>query len=86
MLGVVGSIVCATGQNVNTLIAGSTSAGIGCAAGLLYPIVVHELIPNNYRPWLQAAITLSVMPTLEFGSAIARSLVTNTSVGWRGIY
>jgi MFS family permease len=84
--GVVGSIICATGNNVNVLIGGSVLAGIGGAAGLLYPVVIHELLPNKHRHWGQAAITLSVLPTLGFGPAIARTMIAQTSVGWRGVY
>lgn len=84
--GVIGSIICATGNNVNVLIGGSVLAGIGGAAALLYPVVIHELLPNKYRHWGQAAITLAVLPTLGFGTAIARTMVASTSVGWRGVY
>ena len=84
--GVVGSIICATGNNVNVLIGGSVLAGIGGAAGLLYPVIIHELVPNKHRHWGQAAITLSVLPTLGFGPAIARTMIAQTAVGWRGVY
>jgi hypothetical protein len=84
--GVIGSIICATGNSINVLIAGSVLAGIGGAAGLLYPVVIHELVPNKHRHWSQAAITLAVLPTLGFGPAIARTMIAQTSVGWRGVY
>lgn len=86
LFGVLGSIICAKGTNVNMLIGGSVLAGIGGAVGMLYPVIVHELLPNKYRHWGQAAITLSVMPTLGFGPAIARTMIAHTSVGWRGVY
>lgn len=86
LFGVIGSIICAKGNSVDVLIAGSALAGTGGAAGLLYPVVIHELIPNKYRHWGQAGVTLSVLPTLGFGAAIARTFVANTSVGWRGVY
>ncbi|KIW93878.1 uncharacterized protein Z519_05193 [Cladophialophora bantiana CBS 173.52] len=84
--GVIGSIICATGNSINVLIGGSVLAGIGGAAGLLYPVVIHELLPNKHRPWGQAAITLAVLPTLGFGPAIARTMIAQTAVGWRGVY
>jgi MFS family permease len=68
------------------LIGGSVLAGIGGAAGLLYPVIIHELIPNKHRPWGQAAVTLSVLPTLGFGPAIARTMIAQTAMGWRGVY
>ena len=60
LFGVVGSIICAQAQSVNTLIAGSAFVGVGGAAGLLYPVIIHELIPNRHRPWGQAGVTLGV--------------------------
>ncbi|OQV00212.1 hypothetical protein CLAIMM_05740 [Cladophialophora immunda] len=84
--GVIGSIICATGNSINVLIGGSVLAGIGGAAGLLYPVIIHELLPNKHRPWGQAAITLSVLPTLGFGPAIARTMIAQTAIGWRGVY
>lgn len=85
-LGVVGSLVCALGNTVEILVGGSVLTGIGSAASLLYPVIIHELIPNKHRHWGQAAITLGVLPTLGFGPAIARTMVAHTSVGWRGVY
>ncbi|KIW12779.1 hypothetical protein PV08_07966 [Exophiala spinifera] len=85
-LGVIGSIICATGNSVDVLIGGSVLTGIGGAAGLLYPVIIHELLPNKYRHWGQAAITVTVLPTLGFGALIARSMIAHTAVGWRGVY
>jgi MFS family permease len=86
LFGVVGSIICAKGNNVNVVIGGSILAGIGGATALLYPIIIHELIPNKHRHWAQAAVTVSVLPTLGFGPAIARTMIAHTSMGWRGVY
>jgi MFS family permease len=85
-LGAIGSIICATGNSVDVLIGGSVLTGIGGAAGLLYPVIIHELLPNKYRHWGQAAITVTVLPTLGFGALIARSMIAYTGVGWRGVY
>ena len=86
IIGVIGSVICATGNTVNVVVGGSVLAGIGGAAQLLYPIIIHELVPNKYRHWAHAAVTLSVLPTLGFGPAIARTMIAQTSMGWRGVY
>lgn len=86
LMSVSGSIVCAMAKNVNTVIGGSVLTGTGGAAALLYPVIIHEVIPNKYRHWGHAAVTLSVLPTLGFGSAIARTFVAQTSLSWRGFY
>lgn len=86
LLSVVGSIVCALAKDVNTVIGGSVLTGTGAAASLLYPIIIHEVLPNKYRHWGHASVTLSVLPTLGFGSAIARTFVADTTLSWRGAY
>lgn len=86
LLSVIGSVVCALAKDVNTVIGGSVLTGTGAAASLLYPIIVHEVLPNKYRHWGHAAVTLSVLPSLGFGSAIARTFVADTTLSWRGSY
>ena len=86
LFNVVGSIVCATANDVNTVIGGSVLTGTGAAASLMYPIIVHEVLPNKYRHWGHAGVTLAVLPSLGFGSAIARSFVAYTDLSWRGSY
>ncbi len=66
LFGVVGSIISARAQSVNILIAGSAFVGVGGAAGLLYPVIIHELIPNRHRPWGHAAVTLGVRISTMF--------------------
>ncbi|KAH7028973.1 fungal trichothecene efflux pump-domain-containing protein [Microdochium trichocladiopsis] len=48
-LGIIGSIVCATAQDVNTLIGGTTIIGIAAATQLSYFYVMGELVPMKYR-------------------------------------
>ena len=66
LLSVIGSIVCAQARDVNTVIGGSVLTGTGAAASLLYPVIVQEVLPNKYRHWGHAFITLSVLPSLGF--------------------
>jgi MFS family permease len=86
LISVAGSTVCALANNVTTVIGGSVLTGTGAASSLLYPVIIHEVLPNKYRHWGHAAVTLSVLPTLGFGSSIARTFVANTSLSWRGAY
>ncbi|KAH8736418.1 fungal trichothecene efflux pump-domain-containing protein [Ilyonectria robusta] len=48
-LGIIGSIVCATAQSVNSLIGGMTITGIAAATQLSYYYVMGELVPMKYR-------------------------------------
>lgn len=83
LLALIGSIVAATASSVNTVIAGSVLIGIAAGGQQLYPLIIQEMVPNKYRFHGQAAITISVMPTIGFSPAIARSLVENTALAWR---
>lgn len=84
--GLVGSIVCATAKNVNTLIAGTVLTAVAGAAQQLYPLLVQEIVPNQYRIWAQAFIMATVVPTIGFGTLFARAFVANTALAWRWCY
>ncbi|CAK7200619.1 hypothetical protein SEUCBS139899_003317 [Sporothrix eucalyptigena] len=84
--GLVGSVVCATAKNVNTLIAGTVLTAVAGAAQQLYPLLVQELVPNKYRVWAQAFIMATVVPTIGFGTLFARAFVANTALAWRWCY
>ena len=82
---VIGWVICSRANSIDTLIAGSAIAGTGTAAGLMFPAIIHELVPNKHRPFAQAFVIFSTIPSLGFGPSIARAFV-DSSVGWRGIY
>lgn len=83
LLALIGSVVSATASSVNTVIAGSVLIGIAAGGQQLFPLLIQEMVPNKHRFYGQSAITLSVMPTLGFSPAIARSLVEHTALSWR---
>ncbi|KAF9886358.1 hypothetical protein FE257_011503 [Aspergillus nanangensis] len=83
---VVGGIVCATANSITVVIGGTVLVGISAGVNTLYPLLSQELVPNKYRGWAQAAMTVSVFPTIGWAPAIARSLVQHTALGWRWIY
>lgn len=82
-IGLIGSIVCALATSVDMVIGGTVLAGIAGAVETLYPLLIQEIVPNKYRGWGQAAITLGVFPTIGFGPIIARTLVAKTALSWR---
>ncbi len=86
LLSLVGSIVSARAQKVDIVIAGTVLSAFAGGAQQLYPMLVQELVPNKYRIYGQAAITLAILPTIGFGPAIARAFVNNEHMGWRWCY
>ncbi|EPE10880.1 trichothecene efflux pump [Ophiostoma piceae UAMH 11346] len=85
-LGIIGSIVCATAQNVNTLIGGMTIIGISAATQLSYYYVMGELVPMKYRFLGNAYVYMWQLPSSAFAPAVSNSFIQYTKVGWRGAF
>jgi MFS family permease len=85
--GVIGSIVCATAQNINSLIGGTVIIGLGAATQLSYYYVMGELVPMKYRLAGNAFCYLFTVPGSGIAPAVANSFILyHPSVGWRGCY
>ncbi|KAF9887642.1 hypothetical protein FE257_009735 [Aspergillus nanangensis] len=82
---VIGSIVAAKANSIETVIGGTVLMAVAGAGQQLYPLLVQELVPNKHRGLAQGAISIGVLPTLGFGPAIARSFV-ESGAGWRWCY
>ena len=83
LLGVISSVVSAKASSINMLIAGSVLQGFAATAQLTFPYVIQELVPNKHRGHAQAAMIVGVLPFAGFGPVIARTLIENTTLGWR---
>lgn len=83
---VVGSIIGATSNNINTLIGATVLTGVAGAGQQLYPLISQEMVPNKHRFLMQGAMSMAVFPTLGFAPLIARVLVEKTTLGWRWCY
>ncbi|KZF22336.1 siderophore iron transporter [Xylona heveae TC161] len=84
--GVIGGIVCATAQNVPTVIGGTVLVGVAGAVQLTFSFVIAELVPNKYRAYVDAGLFACTIPFAAMGPAFARLLVTNTHLSWRAMY
>jgi MFS family permease len=82
---IIGSIISALAPNVEVLIGGTVLIAFGGSVALLFPLLCQEIVPNKYRGYSQALITLAALPFLGFGPVIGRSLVNTTSLGWRSV-
>jgi MFS family permease len=80
---IIGSIISALAPTVEVLIGGTVLVAFGGSVALLYPLLCQEMVPNKYRGYSQAAITLAALPFLGFGPAVGRTLVATTTLGWR---
>lgn len=86
-LGIIGSIVCATARDVNTLIGGTTIIGIAAATQLSYFYVMGELVPMKYRLAGNAFCYLFCIPGSGVAPVISNSFILyHPGVGWRGCY
>lgn len=73
----------ATASSINVIIGANIFIGMGGATQVLYPLLVHEIVPNKYRGYAQAGIMLGVFPSLGLGPAFSRMMVQYTAPGWR---
>ncbi|KAF4458452.1 fungal trichothecene efflux pump [Fusarium albosuccineum] len=86
-LGIVGSIVCATAQSVNSLIGGMTIIGIAAATQLSYYYAMGELVPMKYRLLGNAFCYSLTIPGSGLAPVISHAFLKyHPSVGWRGSY
>ncbi|KAI9785955.1 MAG: hypothetical protein M1839_008221 [Geoglossum umbratile] len=85
-LGLVGNIIAATAQSVNTLIAANIFNGLAASAQLSFSVIVGELVPNKARGPYNVVVFLSSTPFAVFGPVIAREFIEHTQGGWRWSY
>ncbi|KIW76453.1 hypothetical protein Z517_11199 [Fonsecaea pedrosoi CBS 271.37] len=86
VLGVVGSIVCATAPTVGALIAGMTLVGLAASTQVSYFYVTAELIPQKYRFLGNAIMYVFMIPGGAFAPAIANSCILHTPGGWHSTF
>ncbi|KAL6404285.1 fungal trichothecene efflux pump [Ilyonectria robusta] len=86
VVALIGIIICACANNVNTLIVGSAIYGLGETVQLSFNVAVGELVPNKYRPMVLSFVFLTNAPIATFGPIIARKFIENPNLGWRWCY
>ncbi|KAF2440088.1 fungal trichothecene efflux pump [Karstenula rhodostoma CBS 690.94] len=86
ILGLVGNIVGATAQSINTLIATNAINGVAAAGQLSFHIILGELVPNTMRGPVNAFVLSTSVPFAVFGPPVARAFYENTALQWRWSY
>lgn len=72
IVALVGIIVCAFAQNVDSLIVGAAVYGLGETVQLSFNVAIGELVPNKYRPMVMSFIFLTNAPIASFGPMIGK--------------
>jgi len=85
-LGLIGCILGAVAQSIDTLIAANVMNGLSAAGQLSFGIILGELVPNKYRGPIVSVVFLSSAPFAVFGPSIARAFILHTSSKWRWSY
>ncbi|KAF4980103.1 hypothetical protein FZEAL_3824 [Fusarium zealandicum] len=86
-LGIVGSIICATAQSVNSIIGGMTIVGIAAATQLSYYYVMGELVPMKHRLLGNAFCYALTIPGSGLAPVISHAFLKyHPGVDWRGPY
>lgn len=84
ILGMLGNLVSAVGQNVNTLIGGSVLIGLGSGMHQIGWAAVGEIVPRKTRPLAIGLFEASVSPGGATGALIAFAMVKNST--WRNFF
>jgi len=83
ILALVGAIISATANHINSIIGGSILGGLAGSVQISFTVAIAELVPNKHRPLWVSGIFLSAFQIACFGPVIAQTLATNTKAGWR---
>ncbi|KAL1596485.1 hypothetical protein SLS60_009131 [Paraconiothyrium brasiliense] len=86
ILGLIGNIVGATAQSIDTLIATNAINGVAAAGQLSFHIILGELVPNTMRGPVNAFVLSTSIPFAVFGPPVARAFYENTALQWRWCY
>ncbi|KAF2254749.1 fungal trichothecene efflux pump [Trematosphaeria pertusa] len=82
----IGVIVGACAQNIDTLIVASAVYGLGECIQLSFGVAIGELVKNKHRPVVMSFIFATSAPIATFGPKIARAFIQHPSLGWRWTY
>ncbi|KAF2474847.1 fungal trichothecene efflux pump [Lindgomyces ingoldianus] len=86
VMGIVGSIICGTAKNIDTILGGTVLIGLAGAIQTSFSFVLMELVANKHRAVLTGLLFLSTCPLAAFGPLIARCLASYTALMWRWNY
>ncbi|KAH7406631.1 fungal trichothecene efflux pump [Phaeosphaeria sp. MPI-PUGE-AT-0046c] len=86
VLGLIGTIIGASAQSINMLIATNSINGLAAAGQLSFHISLGELVPNSIRGPVNAFVLSTSIPFAVFGPPVARALYLNTELQWRWCY
>ncbi|KAH3987503.1 hypothetical protein HBH98_024900 [Parastagonospora nodorum] len=86
VLGLIGTIIGASAQSINMLIATNSINGLAAAGQLSFHISLGELVPNSVRGPVNAFVLSTSIPFAVFGPPVARALYLNTELQWRWCY
>ncbi|CAO2650293.1 Nn.00g015850.m01.CDS01 [Neocucurbitaria sp. VM-36] len=87
VVAIIGSVVCATAQDIPTLIGGNVLLAAATATQLSFHFVIGELVPMKHRYFAIGLMYLFTYASSGFGPAISASFVAyHPNVSWRGVY
>lgn len=86
ILGILGSITCATAKDIDTIIGGTVFIGLAGAVQVSFSFVLMELVANKHRAYLTGLLFLSTCPVAAFGPLLARTFAAYTDIKWRWNY
>lgn len=86
VLGMIGSIICATANSILVLIGGNVFLGSASAFQTSFSYVLQELVPMRYRYIGMGLIYPWTIVGSGFSPTIAYAFINKYEIGWRGVY
>ncbi|KAK3081178.1 hypothetical protein LTS18_009373 [Coniosporium uncinatum] len=85
-LALIGCVICATAQNIGSLIGGTTLIGLAASGQQSFAFITGELVPMKHRFAANAVMYVFCLPFGGFGPAVSKAFILYTSAGWRWAY
>ena len=79
LISTIGTIVGATAQNVNQLIAANVLIGLAAAAQISFNYIIAELVPIKDRFYVLSLVFLVASIFSAFGPVLSRLLIVHTA-------
>lgn len=83
LVALVGAIVVATAQSIDTVVGGMVLVGLGAFSQLSFSFALGELVPMKHRFLAIGILLLAMLPMSGFAPSIANAAILHTAAGWR---
>ncbi|CAK7206317.1 hypothetical protein SEUCBS139899_009105 [Sporothrix eucalyptigena] len=86
-IGTLGCVIAAAAPTIPALIVGAAFIGVHAGPQQNLLMLIAELVPNKFRPWVSSLVFNMALPLIAFGPVFIRLMIQNIGIsGWRWSY